>query len=147
MPKSSDVEFSDPARAPYLSVVSPSTHDMSTIRGWWREDQQVTAKFAWMHLGIAFPPTELTGEIATHIVQAHLESPAMWAVFPLQDLLALDEEIRHPDPDAERINVPAIMPFHWCYRMHLNLDELANAEPFNAKVAKLLQEFRPVVPG
>jgi 4-alpha-glucanotransferase len=47
MPKSSKVEFADPARAPYLSVVSPSTHDMPTLRGWWREDQEATGHFAW----------------------------------------------------------------------------------------------------
>jgi 4-alpha-glucanotransferase len=37
MPKASNQDFSRPADAPYLSVVTPSTHDMSTIRGWWRK--------------------------------------------------------------------------------------------------------------
>jgi 4-alpha-glucanotransferase len=72
-----------------------------------------------------FPPLELTGELATRIIDQHLQSPAMWAVFPLQDLLAIDENLRHPDPDAERINVPAIMPYYWRYRMHLGIEELA----------------------
>ena len=49
----------------------------------------------------------------------------MWVVFPLQDLLAIDEDLRNPDADAERINVPAIMPYYWRYRMHLGLNELA----------------------
>ncbi len=138
MPKTSHVEFSDPARAPYLSVVSPSTHDMSTIRGWWREDPLVTARFAWQQLGMAFPPVDLSGEIATRIVRAHLESPAMWAILPLQDLLAIDETLRHPDPESGRINVPAIMPYYWRYRMHLGLDELCGADAFNAAVARLL---------
>ena len=125
MPKSSDLEFSDPAQAPYLSVVSPSTHDMPTLRGWWREDQRVTSSFAWKMLGEAFPGTELSGGLAERIIRQHLESPAMWAVFPLQDLLAIDEKLRNPDPDAERINVPAIMPYYWRYRMHLGLEELS----------------------
>ena len=90
-------------------------------------------------LGIAFPPAELSGEIATSILLQHLKSPAMWAVIPLQDLLAIDEDLRHLDPDAERINVPAIMPYYWRYRMHLGLDELAAADGFNERITHLLR--------
>lgn len=138
MPKTRDAEFFNPQDAPYLSVVSPSTHDMSTLRGWWREDFQVTSRFAWQSFGIAFPDSELSGELASRILWQHLQSPAMWAVFPLQDLLAIDESIRHPDPDAERINVPAVMPFYWRYRMHLGLDQLAAAADFNRRLARLI---------
>jgi 4-alpha-glucanotransferase len=35
MPKKSNERFSNPLDAPYLTVVTPSTHDMSTIREWW----------------------------------------------------------------------------------------------------------------
>ncbi len=139
MPKSSKVEFADPSHAPYMSVVSPSTHDMPTIRGWWREDPRVTANFAWQAFGEAFPKNELSGEMASRIILQHLHSPAMWAIFPLQDLLAMDENLRLPDPDAERINVPAIMPYYWRYRMHLGIEELAAADGFNAKVARFVR--------
>ena len=135
MPKRADRVFSDPADAPYLSVVSPSTHDMPTLRGWWREDPQVTADFAWRMMGEAFPPLELTAELATRIIRQHLTSPAMWAVFPLQDLLAMDEDLRHPDPDAERINVPADPDHRWRFRMHLTLGELAAADEFTSHMA------------
>lgn len=139
MPKRSDLGFANPAHAPYMSVVSPSTHDMPTLRSWWREDSRVTANFAWQMLGEPFAPSELAGELASRIILQHLQSPAMWAIFPLQDLLAIDESIRHPDPDAERINVPSIMPYRWCYRMHLELDALAAAGGFNGEVMRLLQ--------
>ncbi|RYD30725.1 MAG: 4-alpha-glucanotransferase, partial [Verrucomicrobiaceae bacterium] len=139
MPKTHEVEFYNPQHAPYMSVVSPSTHDMSTLRAWWKEDMQTTARFAWQMLGISFPEAELSGEVAARIIRQHLHSPAMWAIFPLQDLLAMDETLRHPDPEMERINVPAIMPFYWRYRMHLGIGELAAAEGFNGKLARLLQ--------
>jgi 4-alpha-glucanotransferase len=139
MPKRAEQTFSDPAHAPYLSVVSPSTHDMATLRGWWREDPAVTADFAWRMLGESFPERDLSADLATRIIRQHLLSPAMWAVFPLQDLLAIDEDLRHPDPDAERINVPAIKHHPWRYRMHLDLAELAAADTFNAKLARLLE--------
>ena len=135
MPKTHEIEFYDPAQAPYMSVVSPSTHDMSSLRAWWKEDPGTTARFAWQMFGLAFPPSELSGELAGRIVQQHLHSRAMWAIFPLQDLLAMDETIRHPEPEAERINVPAIMPYYWRYRMHLGIDGLAAAGAFNRKLA------------
>lgn len=139
MPKTHETEFFNPAQAPYMSVVSPSTHDMSTLRAWWKEDSQTTAKFAWEMLGIAFPESELSGELSTRIIAQHLQSPAMWAIFPLQDLLAMDESIRHPRPEEERINVPAIIPFYWRYRMHLEIDALAASDGFNRKLRRLLE--------
>jgi 4-alpha-glucanotransferase len=139
MPKTHEVEFFNPLHAPYLSVVSPSTHDMSPLRGWWKEDAQTTSRFAWQMLGIAFPEAELSGEVAAQILAQHLHSPAMWAVFPLQDLMAIDETLRHPVPEAERINIPAIVPHRWCYRMHLNLAELGRAQHFNDRLRRMIQ--------
>jgi 4-alpha-glucanotransferase len=147
MPKSSKVKFADPARAPYMSVVSPSTHDMPTLRGWWREDLHVTGEFSWHMLGEAFPKTELSGEVAAKLLFQHLHSPAMWTIIPMQDLLAIDESLRLADPDAERINVPAIMPYYWRYRMHLGLAELAVADEFNAKITRLLRASGRAVVG
>jgi 4-alpha-glucanotransferase len=139
MPKTHVIEFYDPKNAPYLSVVSPTTHDMSTLRGWWREDAEVTARFTQQMFGISSPEPELSGEMAERIITQHLQSPAMWAIFPLQDLLAMDETLRHPDPTAERINVPAIMPYYWRYRMHLRLDDLAAAQNLNCRLSRLVR--------
>ncbi|MCX8495554.1 MAG: 4-alpha-glucanotransferase [Akkermansiaceae bacterium] len=138
MPKSSQTEFVDLRNVPYMSVVSPSTHDMPTLRAWWREDPAVVARFVRESFGSMSAETELSGEIASEILKQHLGSPAMWVVFPLQDLLAIDEGLRHPDPEAERINVPAIMPFYWRYRVHLGLGELQGAEEFNRRVGRLI---------
>lgn len=138
MPKTHEIEFYDPARAPYMSVVSPSTHDMSTLRSWWREDSQATARFAWQMFNMEFPPLELSGELASRIIRQHLHSPAMWAIFPLQDLLAMDESLRYPHADAERINVPAVMPYYWRYRMHLGIEELAAADGFNRRLSGII---------
>jgi len=45
MPKDSSQEFFYPAQAPYLSVITPSTHDMSTLREWWEEDKVKNTAF------------------------------------------------------------------------------------------------------
>ncbi len=142
MPKTRYSDFSHPADAPYLSVVSPSTHDMPTLREWWREDGKLTGHFAWSMLGVDFPSLNLSGETAARIIALHLHSPAMWALVPLQDLLAMDESIRHPEPAAERINVPAIMPHYWRYRMLLDLEQLAAAGEFNLRLRDMVSAAR-----
>ena len=141
MPKNPSQEFSRPAAAPYLSVVTPSTHDMSAIRGWWAEDRALTQKFYNRELG--FPgeaPAEATPEIVEAVVRQHLASPAMWSIFQLQDLLGVDGRVRRKDVDAERINVPAIVQYYWRYRLHLTLEKLQKDKKFNARLSQLLRE-------
>jgi len=138
MPKTSTIEFLDPAQSSYLSVVSPSTHDMPTLRMWWREDANATARFAWQFFHQSFPPAELDGETAAHIIRQHMESPAMWTVIPIQDLLAIEETLRRENPDEERINIPAIMPYHWRYRLHLDTATLASATAFNTRIHEII---------
>ncbi len=141
MPKTLGQDFSHPKEAPYLAVVTPSTHDMSPVRQWWQEDAGVTQHFFNQELGqIGSAPAECTAEIARAIVSQHLESPAMWSVFQLQDLLALSQNLRHPDPAAERINVPAIPRYYWRYRMHFELEKLQAAESFNQTLRELLAQ-------
>ena len=141
MPKAMGVEFSRPADAPYLSVVTPSTHDMSTIRGWWTEDRALTQKFFNRELGLSGEaPREASPEIVEAVVRQHLASPAMWSIFQLQDLLGIDGKLRCADVDAERINVPAIPQFYWRYRLHLPLEKLQTEKNFNSRLTQLLRE-------
>jgi 4-alpha-glucanotransferase len=42
--------------------------------------------------------------------------------------------MRREDVVAERINDPSNPNQHWCYRMHLTLEELLAAEEFNRKI-------------
>lgn len=140
MPSDPQVAFGDPARAPYLSVVSPGSHDMSTLRGWWEEDRATTQHFFEQQLGHWGEPAPYYCEpwIVREIVAQHLHSPAMWAIFPLQDLLAMDEQLRRANPADEQINVPANPQHFWKYRLHLNLEELATADAFNTKLQELV---------
>ena len=132
MPKDSTREFFHPNDAPYLSVVTPSTHDMSTIRGWWEEDKSKIQKFFNNELGQwGDAPFFCEGWINKAIVVQHLHSPAMWAIFQLQDLLGMDEKIRRENPNDERINVPSNPKHYWQYRMNMSLEDLINATEFN----------------
>ena len=141
MPKRLNQEFSRPQDAPYLSVVTPSTHDMSTIRGWWKENRSVTQQFYNDELGQrGEAPKECEAWINKAVVLQHLASPAMWAIFQLQDLLGMDEQLRRDDPDQERINVPANPRNYWRYRMHISLEQLIEAKAFNQELRACIQQ-------
>ncbi len=132
MPKDPAREFFHPADAPYLSVVAPSTHDMSTIRGWWEEDRAKTQRFFNYELGQwGDAPFFCEAWINKAIVMQHLHSPAMWSIFQLQDLLGMDEEIRRENPHDERINNPADAKNYWKYRMHIYLEDLLKQKNYN----------------
>ncbi|MCY7421388.1 MAG: 4-alpha-glucanotransferase [Chitinophagaceae bacterium] len=132
MPKDPTKEFFHPNDAPYLSVVTPSTHDMSTIRGWWEEDAAKTQRFYNHQLGKwGNAPFYCEPQLNTAIIIQHLYSPAMWSIFQLQDLLGMDGSIRRVNPNDERINVPANPRHYWQYRMHLSLEDLLNHDGFN----------------
>jgi 4-alpha-glucanotransferase len=133
MPKNPAREFFHPSEAPYLSVVTPSTHDMSTIRGWWEEDAVKTQRFFNQELGQwGDAPRFCEAWINKAIVLQHLHSPAQWAIFQLQDIMGMSEEFRRENPNDERINVPANPHYYWRYRMHLTLEELLKEKEFNS---------------
>jgi 4-alpha-glucanotransferase len=135
MPKDPKKEFFHPTDAPYLSVVTPSTHDMSTIRGWWEEDRAKTQRFYNYELGQwGEAPFFCEAWINKAIVIQHLYSPAMWSIFQLQDLLGIDENVRRENPHDERINNPADPKNYWRYRLHLTLEELIKQKSFNEEL-------------
>lgn len=138
-PKSDHSEFFHPAHAPYLSVVSTGTHDMATLREWWQEDENTRRRFAWQLFHKSFPKPELNPEMARRIIEQHLFSPAVLAIFPLQDLLAMDAQLRAENPEKERINIPSITPFYWQWRMEMNVEDLQTATTFTKELESLVK--------
>lgn len=135
MPKKVGIEFFHPNDAPYLSVITPSTHDMSTIRGWWEENRTLTQHFyntILQQWGEA--PYFCEAWINRAIVLQHLNSPAMWSVFQIQDLLGMSEKLRREDPHAERINIPADPNHYWNYRMHITMEDLLKEKDFTEEL-------------
>lgn len=139
MPKRPEDEFGHVERYPERSVCTTGTHDTETLRQWWELDPELTQHF-WnneLHQpGKA--PAEASTEICEMIVRAHLESPSLLCILPLQDWLAIDQQLRLPDANAERINIPANPRHYWRYRMHLTLEQLIGAKEFNEKVSTLI---------
>ncbi|MDR1097807.1 MAG: 4-alpha-glucanotransferase [Tannerella sp.] len=139
MPKAMNREFTDLGTLAYHSVCTTSTHDMSPIRTWWKEDREKTQRYYTSVLkqdGEA--PEECSSGIAEQIILNHLKSSSMLTVIPLQDWFATDDRIKRKDPAAERINLPANPDNKWCYRMHIPLETLICTDSFNNKIKHLI---------
>ena len=141
MPKLYGEAFARPEHYPYLSVATPSTHDMSTLRGWWCEDEAMSQLFYNNVLGFdGKAPAEMDGRIARAILQQHLHAPSAFALFAWQDWMAMDERLRRESHDEERINVPSNRDHMWNYRMHIPLEQMMEERAFNEALRTMIAD-------
>ena len=140
MPKNPMYEFGYLNEYPYRSVCTISTHDMSTLRGWWEEDYLQTQRYYNTMLGhYGTAPTVATPELCEEVVRNHLKSNSILCILSLQDWLSIDGKWRNPNVQEERINVPSNPRNYWRYRMHLTLEQLMKAEELNDKIRELIK--------
>nr|ABK93393.1 unknown [Populus trichocarpa] len=119
MPSESDLEFGIPSQYSYMTVCAPSCHDCSTFRAWWEEDEERRCRYFKNLVGPdAIPSSQCVPDIAHFVIRQHVEAPSMWAIFPLQDLLALKEEYTTRPATEETINDPTNPKHYWRYRVH-----------------------------
>ncbi len=135
------VEFDDPATYPWTSVCSPSCHDMSTVRGWWEENSARSQRFLNNTLHInGLAPQLCTPGVVEAVNRQHLASPSIWAIFPVQDLVGMDANLRRKNAKAEQINDPSIVPHYWRFRFHLTMEELVKEEGLNGRIRAMVTE-------
>ena len=141
MPKDPQVRFGHLSRNPYRSVCTISSHDMPTLRQWWDEDEARTQEYysTMLYRGDQ-APHPLPGWLARDIISRHLTSPSMLCILSIQDWLAIDERLRLPDANAERINIPANPKHYWRYRMHLTIEALMANEKYNDNIRELITQ-------
>jgi 4-alpha-glucanotransferase len=141
MPRETWAEFDHPHTYPYLSVCCPSTHDMSTLRGWWEEDRGRTQRFYENVMGCSGASPQFAEPwVCRRVLSGMLHSNAMLAIFAIQDWMAVDGNLRRENPFVEQINVPANPKHVWKYRMHLRVDDLVGNEDFVNEVHSMVQE-------
>jgi len=122
---------------PELSVTTSSVHDSSTLRGWLsgeaRDDRELRRT-----LGLK-EDTDLSGSSGVKtVLEALQKSPSLLAVYPIQDLLALESGLVSSNPDEERINIPGtVQPGNWSWRMKISLEDLLDHQPLNKKLNNL----------
>lgn len=139
MPKNPQHAFGHVYEYPVSSVCTIGTHDMATLRGWWKEDSTTTARYFYDQLQRGGEvPADASGWLCEEVVRRHLECPSLLTILALQDWLAIDEQLRLPDVEAERINVPANPKHYWRYRMHLSIETLLRQTAFNERITQLI---------
>ena len=140
MPKETNIEFANLDKLPYYSVCTTSTHDMTTIRGWWREDREkIQRYYNYVLHRYGEAPEDCLPELCEQILRNHLWTPSMLVIIPFQDWLSIDGNVRNPDIDFERINIPVNPRHYWKYRMHLNIEDLIANETLNHKIKNLIE--------
>ena len=139
MPKVFGQTFTRLEDNPYRSVATIFTHDMPTLRGWWKENYQRAQLYysqVLQHQG--FAPEQISGDLCEEVVMRHLDCPSMLCMLSLQDWLSIDENVRFVDCDAERINIPANPKHYWGYRMHLPIEELIANTRLSSRIKRMI---------
>jgi 4-alpha-glucanotransferase len=141
MPKQQGFEFAHLDANPIRSVCTISTHDMSPLRLWWQESPERRQRFyVTMLQKEGRAPEQLPAHLAEEIIARHLYCPSMLCLLSLQDWLAIDENLRLEDADAERINIPANPRHYWRYRMHFTIEQLMKCNDFNGHVKEIISQ-------
>lgn len=144
MPKQLGSGFEDLNNVPYLSVVSSSTHDTSSIRGWWQQLTPEAAQYYFNNIlrqsGAAPGQHDCPGWLNKLIVLQHIQSPAMWSIFLLQDLLNISDEHRCINAEDEQINHPENPDQYWNYRMPLSLETLHGWQELNGTIKEMITQ-------
>jgi len=136
MPKN-NTDFADPATFPYLSVCSTSTHDSETLRMWLgRRLKTISCKSD--DTGETY--YDATAKDCEKVLRDNLASKSMFAIFPLQDWMSVNEKVRNRFAYSERINNPAVPHWMWKYRMHITIEQLQESDALNNQISKLIKE-------
>ncbi len=140
MPKQMHDDFVHKGNVSYLSVFSPSSHDIAPIRAWWEQHRADAQKLYNNVLGKwGEAPYFCEPWIVSEINRHHLEAPSMWTVIPIQDILGMDGTLRREDPFVEQINDPSNAQHYWRYRMHIQWEELVDAQGLNDLLTKMIE--------
>lgn len=114
---------------PELSACAPSVHDTSTLRQWWKDELDDSARMAfarsylpsWLDV-----PTDLGSQAIEDMLCALSGAASRLFVTQLQDYLDLSERWRSADPAQDRVNVPGrVDGWNWTWRMPCLLGDLA----------------------
>ncbi len=118
MPKKTGSTYVLPKDIAPLSVLTTSTHDMPSLRGWWSGLEPEQRKELATLYGFE---QELT---PAGLVRALRHMPSRLLILPLQDWCVLAGYGSEVDPQAEQINRPSDPHNIWNYRMYGTIDKL-----------------------
>ena len=97
-----------PEDLPENCVYTTGTHDMPTLRGYLSKTRT----------------TPVTISYFRKQMKQHQDSPSKWNIYPLQDLLDMDEKNWSPNPLDDQINNPSNPKNQWKWRMRVTIESL-----------------------
>ncbi|MEC8307131.1 MAG: 4-alpha-glucanotransferase [Chlamydiota bacterium] len=111
------------AHFPFLSLATPSNHDVEMITGWWASSSQEVKKIAqekgWD------PRHPLPREAILNLLRETYRSGSAFRIAFLQEILALTPSLTWDNPNDERINTPGTFNCqNWTYRYRYPLEKL-----------------------
>ncbi|MCB1067414.1 MAG: 4-alpha-glucanotransferase [Simkania sp.] len=120
-----------------ISMTSVSTHDLSTVRLWWKKHPKESKAYAafkgWKY------KKELSPEYQLEILYDNHHSSSLFHINLLQEYLALVPELTWENPEDERINYPGTLkPHNWKYRYKFPLETLTTHNAFNEGIKRVL---------
>ena len=136
MPKSPVASIVRSEDIPMLSVLSTSTHDMPTLRGWWQErsERERTELETYYNTSGVSPLTP------AGLISALFDSAALFVILPLQDWCVLSGYGSDVDPKSERINIPEDPRHIWDYRMSGSIEALRADEVLKERIKALTHD-------
>jgi len=124
------------------AVSSVSTHDTSTIRGWWEEEAGVNDRFEKVvhRLGLSkYSSKHLPERVSLQMLMESNNAPSIFSIQLMQDWLSLDKKLK-TTPREERINIPgSFSDQNWCYRMPYGLETLKKSS-INPLIREILKQ-------
>ena len=120
-----------PSAYPYLSVSSFSTHDMPTLRAWWKKITQDKAVIQ-EYLDNEKLAEQSLPDVYQTIIAQELNGNSILAIQAIQDWMALNEQLsQRIDSEEEQINTPSNPNNKWKYRIPCYLEEILTNDEFN----------------
>jgi 4-alpha-glucanotransferase len=118
-----DQSFLPPKAFSPESVTTVSTHDSSTLRGWWEEDPTASQRLA-NDYGLDYKE-KLSSPLLFKLLHISHHSGSLFHINLFNEYLSLFPELTHGDPEKERINRPGTISTHnWTYRTKVSLEEI-----------------------
>ncbi|NLO91505.1 MAG: 4-alpha-glucanotransferase [Elusimicrobia bacterium] len=119
-------EYRDPKHYPKVSLATSSTHDTETVRQWWEALAASDREFAWRMLaGENGKHPRYSDKVGQAVIKKLLDSNSSMVLFPLQDILGLEE----------RINTPGTVgPHNWTWRIDRTEDKIGSSSKYKQKL-------------
>ncbi len=131
-----DQAFLPPRHFSPESVTTVSTHDSSTLRGWWEEDPEASQRLAHDY-GLVWEQ-RLSAHLLFKLLQVSHSSGSLFHINLLNEYLSLFPELSHLDPEKERINRPGTLSkSNWTYRVKVDVETLFRHRGFTQALKEL----------